>query len=150
MSDHRNLLAWREAMSLVEVVYRDTRDFPRDERFGLKAQIRRAAVSVPSNIAEGAGRNSVGELRQFVGVASGSLAELGTQLELAVRLGFLETDAPAIRQADRVGRLVNALRGSLAPANAYFKTRATSNEQRITCCQARARRTGFLSMPMSF
>jgi len=118
MSDHRNLLAWQEAMSLVEVVYRDTRDFPRDETFGLKAQIRRAAVSVPSNIAEGAGRNSVGELRQFVGIASGSLAELGTQLELAVRLGFLKTDAPAIRQADRVGRLVNALRGSLAPANA--------------------------------
>jgi len=118
MSDHRNLLAWQEAMSLVEVVYRDTRDFPRDETFGLKAQIRRAAVSVPSNIAEGAGRNSAGELRQFIGIASGSLAELVTQLELAVRLGFLKADATAIRQADRVGRLVNALRGSLAVANA--------------------------------
>jgi four helix bundle protein len=118
MSDHRNLLAWREAMSLVEVVYRDTEKFPRNEVFGLRAQIRRAAVSVPSNIAEGSGRNSTGELRQFVGVACGSLAELETQLELAVRLGFLGADAIAIRQADRVGKLVNALRGSLAPANA--------------------------------
>jgi four helix bundle protein len=118
MSDHHDLLAWREAMSLVEVVYRDTENLPRDEVFGLRAQIRRAAVSVPSNIAEGSGRNSTGELRQFVGIACGSLAELETQLELAVRLGFLGADATAIRQADRVGRLVNALRGSLAPANA--------------------------------
>ena len=123
MSDHRNLLAWREAMSLVEVVYRDTESFPRDEVFGLRVQIRRAAVSVPSNIAEGSGRNSTGELRQFVGIACGSLAELETQLELAVRLGFLDTDAIAIRQADRVGKLVNALRGSLASANVVRSTR---------------------------
>ena len=118
MSDYRNLLAWREAMSLVEVDYRDTECFPRDEAFGLRIQVRRAAVSVPSNIAEGSGRNSTGELRQFVGIACGSLAELETQLELAVGLGFLEAGASAIHQANRVGRLVNALRGSLAPANA--------------------------------
>ena len=113
MSDHRELLAWREAMSLVETVYCDTENFPRDEVFGLRIQIRRAAVSVPSNIAEGSGRNSRGELRQFVGIASGSLAELETQLELAVRLGFLKAGAMAIRQSDRVGKLVNALRRSL-------------------------------------
>jgi four helix bundle protein len=118
MSDHRDLLAWREAMSLVEVVYRDTENLPRDEVFGLRAQIRRAAVSVPSNIAEGSGRNSTGELRQFVGIACGSLAELETQLDLAVRLGFLRAEATAIHQADRVGKLVNALRRSLAPVNA--------------------------------
>ena len=100
-------------MSLVEVVYRDTENLPRDEVFGLRAQIRRAAVSVPSNIAEGSGRNSSGELRQFMGIASGSLAELETQLELAVRLGFLEVGATSIRQTDRVGKLVNALRKSL-------------------------------------
>jgi four helix bundle protein len=87
MSNHKDLVAWREAMSLVEAVYRDTENFPRDETFGLRAQVRRAAVSVPSNIAEGSGRNSPGELRQFVGIASGSLAELETQLELSVRLG---------------------------------------------------------------
>jgi four helix bundle protein len=118
MSDYHDLLAWREAMSLVEVVYRDTGGFPRDETFGLKAELRRSAVSVPSNIAEGSGRNSTGELRQFVGVACGSLAELETQLELSVRLGFMSADATAICQADRVGKLINALRGSLAPAKA--------------------------------
>jgi len=118
MSKYRDLLAWREAMSLVEAVYRETEGFPRDEVFGLKAQIRRSAISVPSNIAEGSGRNSTGELRQFVGIACGSLAELETQLEVAVRLGLLGAGATAILQADRVGKLVNALRKSLAPANA--------------------------------
>ncbi len=113
MSNYRDLVAWREAMSMVELVYRDTENFPRDETFGLRAQIRRAAVSVPSNLAEGTGRNSTGELRQFVGIASGSLAELETQLELAVRLGFLEAGVAAMRQADRVAKLVNALRRSL-------------------------------------
>ena len=118
MSDHKKLLAWREAMSLVEAVYRDTENFPRDEAFGLRAQVRRAAVSVPSNIAEESGRNSPGELRQFVGIASGSLAELETQLELSVRLGFMVSGATAIRQTDRVGRLVNTLRKSLTHATA--------------------------------
>ena len=118
MSDHKDLLAWREAMSLVEAVYRDTENFPQDETFGLRAQVRRAAVSVPSIIAEGSGRNSPGELRQFVGIASGSLAELETQLELSVRLGFMNSGATAIRQTDRVGRLVNALRKSLTYATA--------------------------------
>jgi four helix bundle protein len=118
MSNHRDLIAWREAMSLVEAVYRDTENFPRDEAFGLRAQVRRAAVSVPSNIAEGSGRNSPGELRQFIGIASGSPAELETQLELSVRLRFMESDAAAIRQTDRVGRLVNALRKSLTHATA--------------------------------
>ena len=113
MSSHRDLMAWREAMSLVEAVYRDTERFPREEVFGLRAQIRRAAVSVPSNIAEGSGRNSSRELRHFVGIASGSLAELATQLELAVRLGFLDACATAMSQADHVGKLVNALRRSL-------------------------------------
>lgn len=113
MSNFRDLIAWREALLLVEVVYRETDSLPRDEAFGSRAQIRRAAVSVPSNLAEGSSRNSSRELRQFVGIASGSLAELETQLELAVRLGFLEAGATAIRQTDRVGRLVGALRSSL-------------------------------------
>jgi four helix bundle protein len=113
MSNHRDLLAWREAMALVEVVYRETEKLAKDETFASHAQIRRAAVSVSSNIAEGSGRNSSRELKQFVSIASGSLAELETQLELAVRLGYLSADAAAVRQADRVGKLVNALRKSL-------------------------------------
>jgi four helix bundle protein len=87
--NHRKLTVWQEAVKLVEMVYRATRGFPKDETFGLTRQLRRSAVSVPSNIAEGAGRNSTKELVQFLGVASGSLAELDTQLEVARRLGYL-------------------------------------------------------------
>jgi len=110
---HRNLAAWREAMTLAELVYRDTAGFPREETFGLTTQSRKSAVSVPSNIAEGAGRNTTGELIQFLGVSCGSLAELDTQLELAVRLGYLPANANAIRQLDRVGKIVRLLRKSL-------------------------------------
>lgn len=109
---HRDLLAWREAMALVEVVYRDTASFPKEEMFGLAAQIRRAAVSVPSNIAEGVARNSPGELVQFLGIACGSLAELETQLELAIRLGYLNADADSVAQSSRGGMLVRTLRKS--------------------------------------
>ena len=100
-------------MTLVEVVYRDTAGFPKEETYGLVSQIRRAAVSVPSNIAEGAARNSSREWVQFLGITCGSLAELDTQLELAIRLGFLKADAPAVNQTHRVGRLVRLLRKSL-------------------------------------
>ncbi len=100
-------------MKLVEVVYRDTASFPREEIYGLANQIRRAAVSVPSNIAEGAARNSSREFVQFLGITCGSLAELETQLELAIRLRFMRTNADALSQADRVARLVRALRKSL-------------------------------------
>ena len=110
---HRDLAAWREAMTLVELVYRDTAAFPREETYGLTSQIRRAAVSVPSNIAEGAARNTTKELVQFLGIGCGSLAELDTQLELAIRLGYLTADAEAVKQIGRVGRIVRLLRKSL-------------------------------------
>src|SRR4249920_89299 len=87
---HYDLIAWQEAMTLVEAVYRDTEGVPRREMFGLTAQIRRAAVSIPSNLTEGSARNSRKELLQFVGVSCGSLAELQTQLQIAVRLGYLD------------------------------------------------------------
>jgi len=83
---HCDLIAWQEAMKLVKAVYRDTEGFPRKETFGLTAQIRRAAVSIPPNLAEGAARNSRREFTQFVGISCGSLAELETQLMLAVSL----------------------------------------------------------------
>jgi four helix bundle protein len=113
VTTHRDLIAWQEALRLVEIVYRDTAQFPREEMFGLMTQIRRAAVSVPSNIAEGSARRTTGELLQFLGIARGSLAELETQLELAVRLGFLRNTAEAGSQAVRVGKLVSALMKSL-------------------------------------
>jgi four helix bundle protein len=109
---HRNLLAWQEAMTLVEKVYRDTDALPRHEWFGLRAQIRRAAVSVPSNIAEGAARSSPAELVHFLSIACGSLAELETQLELAIRLGYLRADVSSILQSSRVGMLLRTLRKS--------------------------------------
>ena len=113
---HYDLVAWREAMNLVEAVYRDTECFPPKEAFGLTSQIRRAAVSIPSNLAEGAARNSRKELVYFVGICCGSLAELQTQLQLAVRLGYLAAEAQCVSQAARVGKLVGGLRKSLKPA----------------------------------
>jgi four helix bundle protein len=113
VNTHRDLIAWQEAIRLVEIVYRDTSGFPNEETFGLKNQLRRSAVSVPSNIAEGSARITTGELMQFLGIARGSLAELETQLELAVRLGFMSRANDAVGQVDRVGRLVSALLKSL-------------------------------------
>ena len=113
VTTHRDLHAWREAMALVELVYRTTAGFPKAEFFGLVNQIRRCAISVPSNIAEGAARNSTREWVQYLGISCGSLSELETQLELAIRLGYLQADTDALRQLNRVGRIVRALRNSL-------------------------------------
>jgi four helix bundle protein len=113
VNTHRDLHAWREAMTLVEIVYRSTESFPKAELFGLVNQIRRCAVSIPSNIAEGAARNSTREFVQFLGFSCGSLSELETQLELARRLGYLEADNDSTRQLNRAGRIVRALRRSL-------------------------------------
>jgi four helix bundle protein len=79
----RDLIVWRKSLDLVVRIYRLTRNFPREELYGLTSQIRRAAVSVPSNVAEGQGRLSSGEFRQFLGIARGSNFELQTQLEVA-------------------------------------------------------------------
>jgi four helix bundle protein len=105
-------------MCLVEEAYRVTACFPRQELYGLAGQIRRAAVSVPSNIAEGAARNTTRELTYFLGIACGSLAELETQLELAVRLGYLAAETPAIARSNRVGMLVRLMRKSLMAKSA--------------------------------
>ena len=113
VTTHRDLHAWREAMDLVVMVYRATTCFPREERFGLTDQLRRCAVSIPSNIAEGAARNSTREWVQFLGISCGSLSELETQLELAQRLGYLQPQADTMPQMNRVGRIVRALRNSL-------------------------------------
>jgi four helix bundle protein len=81
----RDLMVWQRSMQLAEAVYSLTKEFPHDERYGLTSQIRRSAVSIPSNIAEGRGRLSAGEFKQFLGVARGSNYELQTQLELESR-----------------------------------------------------------------
>ncbi|MGH8492795.1 MAG: four helix bundle protein [Moraxellaceae bacterium] len=110
---HKDLMVWQESMQLAQLVYQLTARFPADERFGLVSQMRRAAVSVPSNIAEGAARQHTKELVQFLRVASGSLAELDTQTELAISLGFLQEDMNLGRRIERVTALVLALAQSL-------------------------------------
>jgi len=113
MSTHRDLIVWQEAMKLVAAVYRETATYPREERYGLVMQTRKSAVSIPSNIAEGSGRNTTGELVYFLGVASGSLAELETEIELGSMLAFLPDADAVMKQLRRVGRLLIALRNSV-------------------------------------
>ncbi len=86
---HKNLDLWREAMDLVVDIYDLTKDFPRDEEFGLKSQLRRAAVSVPSNIAEGLTRNTKADKLHFLNIANGSLSEIDTQIEISFRLKYI-------------------------------------------------------------
>ena len=110
---HRDVIAWQEAMVLVAEVYRVTARFPHDELLGLTAQIRQAALSVPSRLAEGTTRETVHELVRFLGMSCGSIAALETQLEIAVRLGYLAADAAAVTRTHRVGVLLSTLREAL-------------------------------------
>lgn len=111
--DHRKLVAWQKSIKLVELVYRETAKLPHDELYGLKSQLKRSAVSIPANLAEGAGRNSTRELLQFVGVACGSRAELETHLEIAVRLGMIPRNSVLFQQLNRVAKLIIGLRTSI-------------------------------------
>ncbi len=115
IKDYRDLVVWQRAMDLVEMIYRLTRSFPKEELFGLVAQLRRAAVSVPANIAEGQGRHTTRDFLQFLSIAGGSLKETETHVLIAKRLGYLAQDAAseAITLAAEVGRLKNGLVRSL-------------------------------------
>jgi four helix bundle protein len=99
-------------MELVREIYRVTRTFPKDEQYGLVSQLRRAAVSIPSNLAERYGRNTRKELHQYIGRARGSLCEVETQVEIAGDLGYLEvrTARELLAKIARVGRLLTGLR----------------------------------------
>jgi four helix bundle protein len=112
---YRDLIAWQRAMDLVASIYAASRGWPESERFGLVNQVRRAVVSVPSNIAEGQRRGSAGDFARFVAMARGSLAETETQLMIARRLGYQDeaTIATLLHEADEVGRLVGGLLRSL-------------------------------------
>lgn len=114
MSDlrtHRDLDVWKLSLDWVEAIYRCSASWPSDERFGLISQVRRAAVSVAANIAEGAGRKGTGEFIQFIGVARGSLAEVETHLLIAGRLGYLTPDQlqSLLAEMERIGRMLSAL-----------------------------------------
>lgn len=118
MQSYKELLVWQGAMDLASATYRTTRLFPKEEMYGLISQLRRSAVSVPSNIAEGQGRATTGEFLQFLGHARGSLFELETQFILANDLGYIETaDQTMITQKiTRVAQLLNGLISSLRPS----------------------------------
>ncbi len=107
MHDFMKLRVWNDAVELVTDVYKATESFHKDERFGLTSQVRRCAVSIPSNIAEGAGRRTPGEFKQFLGIAIGSSCELHTQLIIANKLGYLETQTVT----DLVARIVLIQKG---------------------------------------
>lgn len=106
---HHRLETWREAIALVEEIYRVTETFPSGEKFGLTAQLRRAAVSVPSNIAEGAARDTTKEFLRFLIIARSSLSELETELEIARLLGYIPSNASVIVRLQRVSRLLDGL-----------------------------------------
>ena len=112
---YKDLIVWQKAVALVKRVYQVTSAFPSDERFGLVSQMRRAAVSIPSNIAEGQARHTTGEFIQGLSHAEGSLAELDTQLTIAVELGFCPqvaiTDVFALLYEIR--KMLNGLRRTL-------------------------------------
>ncbi|WP_367358566.1 four helix bundle protein [Mesotoga sp.] len=107
----RKLQLWKSSMNLSTEIYRLTRNFPDHERYGLSSQMQRASVSIPSNIAEGFGRESTKELLRFLYTARGSLMELSTQLEICNNLGYLSEEEHSCiqRLADEVNRLLNGL-----------------------------------------
>ena len=115
--DYRDLIVWKEAMEIAELIYSLTRAFPREELFGMTSQMRRAAVSIPCNVAEGFGRAQRKSFIQFLRVAQGSLKELETQALLSGRVGFLSPDQVdnIISRCQRLGRRLVQFVLSLSP-----------------------------------
>lgn len=113
---YRDLLVWQKGVALAKEIYKITARFPAEEKFGLVSQMRRATVSVPSNIAEGQARNTTGEFAQFISYAEGSLAELDTQLTLAVELDLLPSEKakPCMDSIAELRRMANGLRRAIA------------------------------------
>jgi four helix bundle protein len=128
---YRDLLVWQKGIVLAKQIYKLTSAFPSEEKFGLISQMRRAAVSVPSNIAEGQARHTTGEFVLFISHAEGSLAELDTQVTLAIELNFLTTDQakPCIDSVSELRRMLNGLRRVISgqkPPSANSKLTARS------------------------
>jgi len=118
---HKDLEVWKESMQLAVSIYAVTEKFPKSEIYGLTSQMRRAAVSVPSNIAEGAARFSVKEFLQFLNIAGGSLSELDTQITLAATLGFLakgecaEIEARVEKTSSLLAGMIHSVRKKIIP-----------------------------------
>src|SRR5579871_2084220 len=116
---YRELIAWQKAMDFVGLVYDAAKKFPREELYCLSAQIRKAAVSIPSNIAEGQGRQSTAEFLNFLSIAHGSLCEVETQTLLDQRFGYIDEaeTSQVLNLGSEVGRLINGLANSLRAVN---------------------------------
>jgi four helix bundle protein len=128
VKSYKDLDAWKLGMNLAKKIYEITEKFPDSERYGLSSQMRRASVSIPSNIAEGSGRNHKKEFVQFLYLARGSLLELETQIELSKMMKFLDNDQykTIIGLLNRTHRVINGLIFALK------KSRTTNNQQRTT------------------
>ncbi|MHC4551544.1 MAG: four helix bundle protein [Planctomycetota bacterium] len=111
ITSFRDLEIWQRSMALVEKIYHVTRSFPKEEMYGLTGQMRRAAVAIPSNIAEGFGRRHNAEYRQFLFIALGSGAELVTQLTISQRLGYIDVAAadPLIDETEQISKMTMSL-----------------------------------------
>jgi four helix bundle protein len=112
IESHEDLEVWKLAIKFVTNIYKETMNFPKEEMYGLTNQIRRAAISIPSNIAEGAARNSTKEYIQFLYISLGSIAEIETQLIIARNLGFLKSENLSKDIKNIKGKLINLI-GSL-------------------------------------
>ena len=135
IKSYRELEVWQLAMSLAEDVYGTLKALPNDERFALTSQLRRAVVSIPSNIAEGFGRDTTRDFLHFVAMARGSLYEVMTQMELAVRLAYVPEQTGFREKAERVGMMLNALSTRLhmrLDATNIKRHSPTNHESRIT------------------
>lgn len=114
---HHDLKVWQEAMNLVTEIYRLTDSFPKSESYGLTSQIRRAAVSIPSNIAEGAARTGSKEFLHFLSISRGSLSELETQILIAKNIGYINKADMVLKQVEKVFGLIGGLMNSLKKGN---------------------------------
>ena len=116
VQSYRDLIAWQKSMDLVVEIYSSTQSFPRAETYGLMSQLRRAAVSIPSNIAEGHDRLSTGEYKQFLGHARGSLVEVETQILISQMLGYPgpSQSTNLLKRTNEIGKILNGLLSSLA------------------------------------
>ncbi|WP_076791017.1 four helix bundle protein [Chlorobium sp. KB01] len=115
VQNYRELIVWQKAMDMVEWVYQATKAFPKEELYGLTNQVRRAAVSIPSNIAEGQARQSTAEFKNFLSIAQGSRAEVETQIMIAQRLGYLpqqQTDQ-ILNLSEEIKRMIYSLTAKL-------------------------------------
>ncbi|MEY2495774.1 MAG: hypothetical protein QOJ45_2266 [Verrucomicrobiota bacterium] len=117
--NYKDLVVWQKGIELAKAIYRLTGKFPSEEKFGLVSQMRRATISIPSNIAEGQARHTTGEFIQFISHAEGSVAELETQLILSLELGFASAESAktSFGLLDDIRRMLNGLRRKLSGAS---------------------------------